>query len=115
MAETKALPAIVRMRAERILKKAAKAAYRVDVSDANLLKVVLLDDKVTYVNLKENREVKSTELKVIVVDDNQETAVTETPAKDKMISRKKAAGDTSSSNKRKKGDTTRKTSTKKAK
>lgn len=61
------------MRAERILKKPLKAVYRVDDSDANLLKAVFQDGKFTYVNLRENREVKSSELKIEVIDEPKQT------------------------------------------
>lgn len=87
MDSPKALPAIIRMRAERILKAGAKTVYRLDVNDANLLKVVMLDDKVRYVNLREGREVKSTELKVTLVDDDQQTA----PPKEKKLRAKPAS------------------------
>lgn len=112
MAETKAVPAIIRMRAERILKTAAKTAYRVDAGDANLLKVIMPDDKVRYVNLAQGREIKSTELKVTLVDDGEQAETQKETKEVKAISRADVQGK-ERSNKPKSKTATKKTRTKK--
>lgn len=114
--QIKALPAIIRMRAERILKAGAKTAYRLDASDANLIKVVMLDDQVRYVNLREGREVKSTELKVIVVNDDQQTEPEKKERKPrtvKAITRDDVEGKKTASNKPKSRSVTKKKGAKK--
>lgn len=113
--EQKALPAIIRLRAERVLKRGLKAVYRVDENNANLLRAVGHDDSIAYVDLATNREVKHAELKVTLVDDSSQDDQSTADKKDntKMISREKATGKKTASNKRKEAPVTKKKATKK--
>jgi hypothetical protein len=110
MPNQKALPAVIRMRAERILKKSAKAAYRVEDNKANLLKVILQDGSIHYVDLSENREVKEKEVMTAMTYDLDVPSgkVTE---RDVMITRASVEGEKPAPKKKK--TVTKKKSTKK--
>lgn len=66
MAEQKPLPALIRLRAERILEYPLVACYRLDPNDQNVVKCVKQDGGVKYVNLQTGKEVPASTLKILI-------------------------------------------------
>jgi hypothetical protein len=59
MNDKRALPVILRHRAERILKKPLKVVYRANEDNPFLLEVIMLDGSSKYVDLKQGKEVSA--------------------------------------------------------
>ncbi len=68
MEEKKALPFILKSRAERILGKAISACYRFNDDNPNIIQCHMTDMSIRYVDLNTKKEVKAAMLNVQVED-----------------------------------------------
>lgn len=65
MASQKQLPAVLRMRAERILHKPIKECYRAIENNPNIARCVLQDGKVAFVDFLSRKEVNQMEVSAL--------------------------------------------------